>query len=119
MAFFNLINLFRHPKELIDLTPYDLERKMKENPHSILIDVRTPLEYQSGHIKGTKSYPLGNEGEIANNYEPDQEIILICRSGHRSQAAARALIKHNFKQLFHLKGGMKAWFIAGKSIKRQ
>lgn len=117
MAFFDILNLFLHPKELIDLTPEDLERKMKENPRSILIDVRTLSEYQSGHIKSAKSYPLGNERKIVHDYKTDQDIILICRSGHRSLAAARVLLKHSFKHLYHLKGGMKAWRVAGKPIK--
>ncbi len=59
MAFINLLNLFQHPKELVDLSPKDLEQKLKENPRCILIDVRTSSEYQSGHIKGAKLYPLG------------------------------------------------------------
>ncbi|ODA41880.1 rhodanese-like domain-containing protein [Desulfosporosinus sp. BG] len=118
MTLLDILNHFRRPKELIELTPEDLERKMKENPRCILIDVRTSLEYQSGHINGAKSYPLINPSRFTRDYKPDQAIILVCRSGHRSLAAARVFIKHNYKQLFHLKGGMKAWLKAGKLIKK-
>lgn len=118
MASINFLNLFQHPKKLVDLSPKDLEQKLKENPRCILIDVRTSSEYQSGHIKGAKLYPLGNEAKIAHDFKVDEDIILICRSGHRSQAAAKILLKHRFEHLSHLKGGMNAWIAADKPIKK-
>lgn len=71
-----------------------MEQKMEENHHFTLIDVRTLEEYQSGYIKGAKLYPLGNEEKIAHDFGVDQKIILVCRSGHRSQVAANDHPQH-------------------------
>ena len=109
----NLLNLFRHPRELTDLSPDELEAKIAEE-QCVLIDVRTPREYQSGHIGVARSYPLGHEAEIVRDYRPEQDLVLICRTGHRSQAAAAELLKQNFRKLSHLKGGMDTWKRAGK-----
>lgn len=103
-------------KKLIDITPKDLDRKIKENPNIVLIDVRTPEEYRNGHINGALLYPLGNEAKIAKDYAPDRELILVCRSGQRTKIAAKVLDAYKFKHLSHLQGGMEAWKLANKPI---
>lgn len=105
----NLFNLFRHPKALQNLRPQDISAKLDENPKSVILDVRTQMEYQSGHIKGAKSYPWGQEEAIASEYSTDTPLILICKTGHRSQAAASTLLKLGYKKLSHLEGGMDRW----------
>lgn len=103
-------------KSLRDLTPNDLDYKIKENPNIVLIDVRTLEEYRDGYIKGARLYPLGNEAKIAQDFSPDQELILVCRSGQRTKMAAEVLNSYKFKQLSHLQGGMEAWKQAHKPI---
>ena len=55
-----LWNLFRHPGELIDLTPEEVQTLSVVRSTLAILDVRTKLEYKSGHIPGAASYPLGN-----------------------------------------------------------
>ncbi|QSO53617.1 rhodanese-like domain-containing protein [Alicyclobacillus curvatus] len=105
----NIFNLFRHPRELQDFSPQDILERIQQNPKMVILDVRTPMEYKSGHIANAKSYPLGQESVIARDYPPDIPLLLICKSGHRSQAAAAALMRLGFRQLSHLQGGMDRW----------
>ncbi|KIY21753.1 rhodanese-like domain-containing protein [Mesobacillus subterraneus] len=105
----NLFNLFRHPKPLENLSPQDISEKWNESPKPVILDVRTQMEYQSGHIEGAKSFPWGQEKEVASQYSADTPLILICKTGHRSQAAANTLLKLGFKKLSHLEGGMDRW----------
>ncbi|QSO48847.1 rhodanese-like domain-containing protein [Alicyclobacillus mengziensis] len=105
----NIFNLFRHPSGLRDLSPQDILKHMQQNPEVVILDVRTPMEYRSGHIANAKSYPLGQESLIAKDYPRDTPLLLICKSGHRSQAAANTLMKLGFHQLSHLQGGMDRW----------
>lgn len=104
----NLLNLFRHPKQLVDLTPAELEIFIQEH-EAVLVDVRTPGEYHSGHIKGAQPAPLGTTASQLSGLDRSAPVVLICKTGHRSQAAARELIAMGFTSVHHLKGGMDTW----------
>lgn len=78
----------------------------------LFVDVRTPEEYQEGHIPNAKiNIPhdqLESRLEELEGYE-NQPILLICRSGVRSLIAADFLAKKGFSKLYNLKGGMLEW----------
>ncbi|MFW9821845.1 MAG: FAD-dependent oxidoreductase, partial [Candidatus Thorarchaeota archaeon] len=87
------------------------ERLGTEDEPSLLIDVRTPQEYYSGHIKNTKLIPLGellNNTDVINDFK-DKEIVTICHSGSRSMMAAQLLERLDFKDIRNLTGGMMMW----------
>lgn len=105
----NLLNLFRHPKPLQNLSPIEITEKIAENQKEVILDVRTSMEYDSGHIEGAQSFPWGQEETIAAQFSRETPFILICKTGHRSQAAASTLLKLGFKNLAHLQGGMDRW----------
>jgi NADPH-dependent 2,4-dienoyl-CoA reductase/sulfur reductase-like enzyme/rhodanese-related sulfurtransferase/TusA-related sulfurtransferase len=95
------------------------ERLETENEPPLLIDVRTPQEYYSGHIKNTKMIPLGellNNTDVINEYK-DKEIISICHSGSRSMMAAQILARVGFKDIRNLTGGMMLWHRKGYPVK--
>jgi rhodanese-related sulfurtransferase len=76
-----------------------------------LIDVRTPEEYQEGHIKEAINYNYYDE-EFLQQFEPiskHEAIYLYCGSGIRSEHAAKQLIQKGYKEVYDLKGGIKAW----------
>lgn len=61
----------------------------------ILIDVRTPEEYNQGHAKGSKNIPLDKiQGKIKKIKELNKPVVLCCRSGMRS-GQATAILKRN------------------------
>ncbi len=110
----NIFALFRHPKELQDLTSDELQEKILTHP--VLIDLRTVREFEAGHIAGAVSIPLGQESSVVARWPVDADVVLICKTGHRSQAAAGALLAQGFQHISHLKGGMDAWRRSGKPI---
>jgi rhodanese-related sulfurtransferase len=66
-------------------------KALKENG-AIIIDVRTPQEYDHGHIQGSKNIPLDNvQREIKTIKNMNKPIITVCRSGSRSGMAKRIL----------------------------
>jgi rhodanese-related sulfurtransferase len=87
------------------------EKLQKEEP--LLIDVRTPQEYNEGHIEGSLLIPLdtleANLPKLANS--KDRPLIVYCRSGARSAIASRLLADQGFKPL-NVSGGINEWSAA-------
>ncbi|BCD60096.1 MULTISPECIES: rhodanese-like domain-containing protein [unclassified Nitratiruptor] len=85
--------------------------KLTQQKGVILLDVRTPQEYQEGHIPGANLIPLqlfryiflGGKG-IA-----DKKILVYCRSGNRSAEASRMLESWGIKHVYNLKYGILDW----------
>ncbi|KPJ22827.1 rhodanese-like domain-containing protein [Streptococcus phocae] len=71
-----------------------------------LLDVRSKAEYQAGHIKQARHFPLNQIGTYKS--PKGDPLYLICQSGMRSQKASRILNKMGY-QTINVKGGMAAW----------
>ena len=69
----------------------DFQEKIKEG--AIVVDVRTPAEFKSGHFMNSKNLPLQNLGEKWEELK-GKEIILVCRSGARAAQAKSILTNH-------------------------
>ncbi|MFC1910075.1 rhodanese-like domain-containing protein, partial [Chloroflexota bacterium] len=75
----------------------------------LLLDVREPEEYEANHIAGAFLIPMGELEARQNELNRSKKIILYCRSGHRSMAAAIVLCGLGFDNLHHLSGGIMQW----------
>jgi len=71
---------------------------------AIILDVRTPGEYASGHIKGSKNFPLQSLQQNLIKIPKDKVIITCCASGMRSGSAKSILLSSGFKEV-HNGGG--------------
>ena len=68
----------------------DLAEKVREG--AIILDVRSPGEYASGHVKGSKNIPLGNiQSKMSTIKKWNKPVITCCASGMRSGSAASVL----------------------------
>ncbi|MEM6687101.1 MAG: rhodanese-like domain-containing protein [Bacteroidota bacterium] len=77
-----------------------------------LVDVRTKFEYNSGHIENAKNidfFDRSNFNKKVASFDREQPVFVYCRSGKRSQRAAKRLLKLGFTKIYDLKGGYKAW----------
>ncbi|MDP2314294.1 MAG: rhodanese-like domain-containing protein [Pseudomonadota bacterium] len=76
-----------------------------------LVDVREADEFVGplGHVPGAELVPLSTVTAAAADWDRDQPVLLICRSGARSARAAIALAGMGFQSLYNLVGGMLAW----------
>jgi rhodanese-related sulfurtransferase len=79
----------------------------------IVVDVREPSEYcdARGHIPGAVNYPL-NSGVLQVRYEElpkDAPVLVVCRSGGRSNVVATFLDGQGFSEVYDMMGGMNAW----------
>lgn len=85
---------------------------------AILLDVREPSEWQSGHAPGARHIPLGQLSHRTGELPKDREIVAVCRSGNRSSVAAGLLRRAGFAQVKNLRGGMIAWAKQGLPVER-
>ena len=77
-----------------------------------IVDVRTSNEYNSGHIRNAINidyFKAANFKKAFEKLDRDQPVYLYCRSGARSQKAARKLVDMGFSEINDLKGGYMRW----------
>ena len=85
---------------------------MAEESDYIILDVRTPEEYRSGHIPGSKNVPLQAIDKVASVAEnKDTALFVYCYSGARSRQAAGILQRMGYRNVNNI-GGIAAY--AGK-----
>jgi rhodanese-related sulfurtransferase len=90
-------------KQLFGLEPkVNFSDLMKEGAQ--IIDVRTPGEFNSGHIKGSINIPLQNIQNNLSKIKRDKPVITCCASGMRS-ASAKSILKSNGYKHVHNGGG--------------
>src|SRR5258708_38774294 len=77
-----------------------------------LLDVREPDEWRAGHIAGSQHIPLGQLRDRLGELPKDGTILAVCRSGSRSDSAARGLRTLGYT-VENLEGGATAWRHAG------
>ena len=99
-------------KKFPSITVADVQKKINIKNNILLLDVRTVDEFDGplGHIAGAVLIPIQEiEQRIDElNKHKEKEIIVICRSGNRSQTGTRILISHGINAV-NMVGGMKAW----------
>ena len=98
---------------LLYVSPEELARRLRSDRAPLVLDVRDPPELagEFGQLSGALNIPLAQlhqrVGELSTHKTRD--IVVVCRTGRRSEAAARILQDSGFERVSVLKGGMTAW----------
>ncbi|MBB5491803.1 rhodanese-like domain-containing protein [Nocardiopsis metallicus] len=88
--------------------------RVDSNSAPLLVDVRTPAEFESSHIPGAVNLPLGQLDQHAGRVARDtsEQVVLICQSGPRAEQAQTKLAAAGLSDSVVLSGGMNAWAAA-------
>jgi SulP family sulfate permease len=98
------------PDQVATISPTELWQRLRNGQqHPTVIDVREPREFSRGHVPQAELIPLPSILSDSLNLAPDEEIVLVCRSGRRSIRAAYVLQERGFKNIRILQGGILAW----------
>ena len=100
------------------ISPNEAATWIKDKKDLQLIDVRTPSEYEAGHLAKAKLIPLQELESRLTEIERSKPILLYCRSGHRSGNALKILVANGYTQAKHMEGGITAWQVAELSRAR-
>ncbi|MCZ7665017.1 MAG: rhodanese-like domain-containing protein [Thermoleophilia bacterium] len=92
-----------------DLTPDEVNERLRSGDKVTLIDVRSAREYASGHLPKAKLVPLGELRDRHTEIHPDRDVIVYCHSSARSRRAASMLVKLGHGNVFNMSRGIQAW----------
>lgn len=93
-----------------DIDPYKLNTILN-NQDVQLLDVRTPNEFKSGHIKGSVNINYYDQdfSKQVLSLDKNKPVYVYCRSGVRSKYSSEILKKLGFKTIYNLRGGILNW----------
>ena len=108
---------------ITEITAEEVDLLLENNEPILLVDVREPAEYTTGHIPGALLVPRGTLEGAADPHSKyrvsalctahDQTIIVYCESGGRSALATDILQQMGFTQVRNLAGGCVLWEAEG------
>jgi len=92
----------------------DLYKKVKKKEDFMLLDVRTPSEYKTGHVEGSILLNLSEDflkdvDKIGLSGKKNKPVIVYCRNGPRSQIIFNILKTLGFKNVKDMKDGILEW----------
>lgn len=89
--------------------PTEEAKQLIEDKKVVVLDVRTPEEFEGGHIPNALLIPLQElEGRLTE-LKKDESYLVVCRSGNRSAQASEILINNGFSSIYNMTGGMNDW----------
>ncbi len=83
---------------------------------AVLVDVREPAEWRSGHAPQARHIPLARLASEGGRLRKDRPVVVVCASGARSRSGAAQLRSMGY-QATSLAGGMAAWRSAGGKVR--
>ncbi|CAK0738857.1 Rhodanese-like protein [Gammaproteobacteria bacterium] len=102
-----------------EVLPWDLDPELKEGRPILLLDIREPYEFNVVHVPDSLNVPRGIlEQACETGYEEtvprlaiarEEDVIVICRSGHRSVLACHVMQLMGFQRIRSLKLGLRGW----------
>lgn len=99
------------PAEIPEITPTELQERLENGDAPLLVDVREAFERRIADLPdhGQLRIPTGEFMQRVDEIDRGREVVLYCRSGSRSEWAARILFQKGFDSVLNLKGGVLGW----------
>jgi rhodanese-related sulfurtransferase len=95
-----------------------LEEAYKEyQADAYFLDIRSEEEWEAYHIPNTNLIPLNVLPQHLEEIPQDEIVIIVCRSGNRSQQGRDYLIESGYTNVFSMAGGLESWMEMGFPIK--
>lgn len=98
-------------QQLNNLPPEAFQQQLKAQPGAILIDVRTPPEFQENHLPGALNMDfLGTDyWDIFDRLDRSVPTFVYCRTGRRSVRTVMFMKNGGFQKVYNLDGGLIEW----------
>lgn len=98
--------------EIINVTTSQFNQIMHEHPEMMVLDIRTPQEFNAQHIEGAVNINFYDTTFVSHIEQLDKTkpILLHCRSGNRSSQSLAVFTKLEFHKIYHLNKGIVSGF---------
>jgi len=108
------------PPPVETMTAQELQAQLAAAVPPLVLDVRTPAEFASGHVPGARNIPFDEVPGRLDELEGFREgtVVLYCQSGHRAGIATATLQGAGFTHLAHLAGDMPGWAASGLPVEK-
>ncbi len=100
---------FCSPVTHTQITPAQLAERLARGEDVVIIDVREPYEWNTGHIERAQHIPMQQIPRRVDELPRDREVVMVCRSGGRSEHVRQHLAQAGFTNVKNLIGGMQRW----------
>ena len=97
------------------MSPQELSTKQDD---IVLIDVRTPQEYEQGHLENAVNINIADKSfaEEVGKLDRSEAVYVYCKVGGRSARAASMLKEMGFEEVYDLEGGISNWERSGMKV---
>lgn len=95
--------------QIPQLTPSDLDARLREEAPPRVLDVREQWEYDIAHLAGSELVPLSELQATAATLDRHGDYVVLCHHGMRSEMAAQWMRAQGFTRVANLAGGIDAW----------
>ncbi|MEQ9620729.1 MAG: rhodanese-like domain-containing protein [Coleofasciculus chthonoplastes F1-TOW-03] len=107
------------PRDYYTVMPVkQLKNKLKKRDNVLLVDVREPSEYASGHIPGAINIPVRSLTKNLDKIPTDKPVILYCSSGHRTAIGMTALRLLGYTNVRSFPPSINGWKAAGELLEK-
>ena len=116
--FFSILSLHGLAQSSVPLIEADsLEQLLVEDSSVVVLDTRSPREYQEGHLENARfvnydTFTLSDVQDIPK----ETPVVVYCLSGGRSGQVAEQLVKAGYQDVKNLNGGIRSWKATGKKV---
>ena len=115
LTFFSCANHSQQPQGVQLVNVQAFSEALESTPHATIIDVRTPEEFQSGHLKDAVNFNVlaSDFQSQVSKLDKSQPVFVYCKVGGRSADAVEKMKGMGFTSIYDMKGGFMAWSSAG------
>jgi sulfur-carrier protein adenylyltransferase/sulfurtransferase len=99
------------PPPVPEISPLELKERIDQGRPPVLLDVREPFEPAIADLPemGQKRIPMGEVPARMGELDPDEPLVVYCRTGGRSARVAQYLLASGFTRVENLGGGVMGW----------
>ena len=115
VAAFNTQDLFRSDN-YGDVSVNAARDLIQNEPEMVILDVRTPSEYEDAHIEGAINIPVEEIVDRLNELSANDVILVYCRTGNRSGTAVGIMEENWFSKIYHMYEGISTWISEGLPV---
>jgi len=107
-------------KKGVQLVPAKEFSQKVEGVKEQIIDVRTPKEFQQGHLKNAQNIHLYDQdfAQRIEKLDKKQPVYVYCKAGGRSSEAVEIMQNHGFESIIELQGGTDSWTESGLPLEK-